>query len=254
MTTFVNHHAFREDVLVSDKPGPPVKYVVANTFSWRLAAYIARIVVEYPPGDVMILFPSLKNNSLAKEITEKLLKFRMAVWIGMKAEDMITDKDTMSNKVVITTFHQAKGSERRLVIVGMFDGSYHEFYAPNADKTRSTDAMNVALTRASEQLVVIRSSSEAAFPTVDHDTLESDVEMCILNSPVVRKRTSQRTKRARSVTDALSFAPAHTKKRVLGHLSVEDVPSHESGQSETLELTHSKITTNFGGRAISENV
>jgi len=251
---FVNTHAFQEKVLVGAKSGKPVKYVLADTFQFKTGVYLAQIAAEYLPGDVMILFPSLKNNKLAHNISRKLTEIRMPVWVGLRSDDSNhMDNDIMRNKVIMTTFHQSKGSERPLVIVAGFDASYHEFYATDSDPTKSTDPMNVALTRASDQLVVVCDINKASFPTVDHGTLSFDANIVTLCKPRPRPKTSQRAKpkRARPVTDAMSFKLVEAKRACLQHVRTVSRPVF----GETLlELKRPKIPMTFGGHEIHENV
>ena len=67
------------------------------------------------------------------------------------------DEDIINGKVVFCTFHQSKGRERKCVIVYNFDMSYFTFYARNFNPNSCPNTMYVALSRSSEQLILLES-------------------------------------------------------------------------------------------------
>ena len=73
------------------------------------------------------------------------------------SEDTRLDDEIIDGKVVFCTFHQAKGRERKCVIVYHFDLSYFTFYARDCNMSVCSNALYVALTRSSETLIVLES-------------------------------------------------------------------------------------------------
>lgn len=64
------------------------------------------------------------------------------------------------NKIVFSSFHQAKGRERKVVFLCGFDDSYFEYYANNMWQDNCPNTMYVGLTRAKERLYIVQDASK----------------------------------------------------------------------------------------------
>jgi hypothetical protein len=109
----------------------------------------------YTPQDIFILSPSLKSaDSPCKKLENILVSNNIPVYFTRNEEEGI-DENVMAQKVVFTTFHQAKGRERKIVFVFGFDESYFTMYAREKNKMICPSELYVAVTRASEILFVV---------------------------------------------------------------------------------------------------
>jgi hypothetical protein len=70
----------------------------------------------------------------------------------------VADERVITGKVVFTTFHSAKGRERKHTFIVGFDQSYFANYAPELPVTECPNTLYVATTRAMENLYVFESA------------------------------------------------------------------------------------------------
>ena len=61
----------------------------------------------------------------------------------------------IQNKIVISTFHQVKGLERKLVVIFNFNMNYYNYYAKYDDQTFCPNLLYVACTRATQYLLLV---------------------------------------------------------------------------------------------------
>src|SRR5690606_15533514 len=80
-------------------------------------------------------------------------------------EDVI-DQDIINKKLVISSIHQTKGLERKIVVYFNFDYSYYTFIESDAPKTRCPNLIYVATTRAKYKLYVLHARPHAPLPFI----------------------------------------------------------------------------------------
>ena len=116
----------------------------------------------YTASDIFILAPSVKLgsadnytplNALANFLQSQGFPFHPAT-----AEDAKLNENAIKNKIVVCTIHQAKGLERKVVVVSSASVGYFKYYDENRPRTSCPDVLYVAFTRASEQLILIGES------------------------------------------------------------------------------------------------
>src|SRR6202000_1218090 len=123
-----------------------------------IKAEISSLLVRgYDPDDIFILAPSVKSKSernpikrIANMLSEEL---KIPIFVPTN-DDSALDKDILANKITFSSFHQAKGLERRAVFIIGFDESYFTYYAVNEPGNICPNALYVALTRAKEYLSI----------------------------------------------------------------------------------------------------
>ena len=92
------------------------------------------------------------------------------------------DEKELENKLVFSTFHQAKGLERNVIFVYNFDSSYFEFYDKDSDENVCPNTMYVAVTRAKKKLILLHSSSIKIFYHFwIHSNLEKQCQYYFIN-------------------------------------------------------------------------
>jgi len=137
------------------KNGPPVKYIVSNTFQPVGKYEIDRFITQgYSYDDIFVLAPSVKSEkSPVRVLANALTDVRIPIYVPV-SDDEVLDADVLRGKVVFSSFHQVKGLERAIVLVYNFDDSYFKFYARDEDPTSIPNTLYVATTRASHALIL----------------------------------------------------------------------------------------------------
>lgn len=178
ISSFVNKIMIGYDRIISKKKGEEqVYYYRINTFNniekiyEKIMSFIdhkpkskVNTLVKYNPEDIFILSPSLKSlDNPCKKLENLLVKNNIPIYYTRNEEDGI-DEQIMTGKIVFTTFHQAKGRERKIVFLFGFDESYFDLYATDKNKKVCPPEIYVAATRASEILVVIENNKYNPLP------------------------------------------------------------------------------------------
>lgn len=163
---------------VSGRPISTVKYGDTPKYLFGdntvLRTYVVseiKLLIEsgYKNDDIFILVPSVKGKCEAKKIENLLSGTKVGdnellFYVSSSDNvDKISDK-VIANKILITTIHQAKGRERKIVFVYNFDSSYYQYYARDEIRTECTNTHYVALSRAIDKLYVLHNSSHSVLP------------------------------------------------------------------------------------------
>jgi len=131
-----------------------------------------------PSDEIAIVVPSFKYSIQAKNLANKLSLAGYAV----HAPDFNVDnprgpapknqRDPRKGKIRISSYHQEKGNEARVVIVLGFDGSDDRPYRNSpVPGRRACPAHYVALTRSKEHLLMVRSPGKGYPPFIEAATL-----------------------------------------------------------------------------------
>lgn len=177
-TTRAVHGAVRSGHSLG-KPARPVQYIFTDPYNRKLATFLERKIrsKEYTYDDFFVLAPSVRSpmtptRILANRLTEK----GIPLYVPTSDEERLDD-DVLRGKVVFSTFHQVKGLERKVVLVFQFDHSYLQHYEKSTPAgVELPNALYVAITRASRELVVIHNHNEAFLPSVDRHCLRQLVD------------------------------------------------------------------------------
>ena len=202
MSMFVNKCVLHQNVIVSNKIGPKVKYCLYNTFNpnKNIIPEIKKLLLEYNYDDIFILCPSTKsigrfevqkdkkeedkkvNSSNEKyqnktsdsknpltRLENELVKSGVKVFIPSFDDEQVSD-ECMIGKLCFLTFHQAKGLERKVVFVFGFDEDYFRYYSKE-NKATCPNVMYVAITRAKEKLYLIHHYDKKYLEFVDERSL-----------------------------------------------------------------------------------
>jgi len=152
MAKFVNRAMLGEDRLVSNKSGHDVIYDCTNAFA---RGTLTKHIRGFADNEIMLLAPSIKSKRAPiREFANFLSNGGHKVYAPV-SDDSTPDQRDMRGKIAVLTYHQAKGLERRVVMVFNFDVSYFSFFERHADPTTCPNTLYVACTRAKEKLIVI---------------------------------------------------------------------------------------------------
>lgn len=177
---FINIHALGSPILIGGNLSSPNSKPIYYIGSYSFGRFVDKAVEQYGPEGVMILAPSVKKSIIGSK-KSPLGKFVNSKHpYPMVVLDDYTSKESIGNKVLISTFNSVKGMERPAVFVMCFDESYFKYYGREYDTLALTSAPNsiyVALTRAMNQLYVVKSEHEDHFRTVDTNRLAMDARV-----------------------------------------------------------------------------
>lgn len=161
IAAFVNEVMLGEPRILAVKNGPKVeyirqdKYAMTQTLLDKLLTLLRSGTVQV--NDIFILTPSVKNRAQGTplQILENLLvKHNIKCYISMDDNKKLNEK-AIQDKVVFSTFHQAKGRERKVVVIYNFDAGYFEYFARDCSPLNCPSTMYVAATRSMEYLFVL---------------------------------------------------------------------------------------------------
>ncbi len=174
---FINNAFLGGDPYIQGSHTGPKPLYIHGNLQCRIAEilkYIYPLIQKYGHENTAILAPSIRSNSVVKLIIQKLWqKYKIPAAHAISDDQMGLDDDVTRGKIIPSTYHQFKGSERDLVIVLGADASYFHFMARDLPDDRCPNATFVALTRARKQLVVLHSHEYPTMPFVDWAAVES---------------------------------------------------------------------------------
>ena len=189
--------------------------VTADVYKWRFHNYIHQYIedarknrgIEY--GNIFILSPSNPKERGRGSynptilLTNYLADHNIPIHTNTGLQEGCSGTE-LNHKVVATTFHSSKGRERDLVIVMGFDASYFDYYAIEELRDRCPNALYVALTRATDEMIMVRAYNKEHLPFLDISALEATCESKIIDpARVSTHRRKEALNRTLSVTDLL---------------------------------------------------
>ena len=158
---FVNNCMLNYQRINTIKDGPKVDYYICN--SYKIYETIGKDIIKMikqdgiKEEDIFILSPSIKSENPYKKL-ENFLVARGLKCMTPISDDAKLDDKIISNKIVFTTYHQAKGRERKVVILYSFDNSQFKYYLREEDPNICPNILYVGATRAMFKLILIHDS------------------------------------------------------------------------------------------------
>ena len=168
MAHFVNDVMLGETRLKACKPGAHVRYIRYPV--WEIPKIINGQIFTLlragsSPGDIFILSASIKN-AMIRKIENVLVENGVPCFVAMnEAEQM--DERMVAGKVVFSSFHSAKGRERKHVFVLGFDQTYFTHYAPELPTDICPNTLYVGCTRATDNLYVFEKNGNSTDRPLD---------------------------------------------------------------------------------------
>ena len=178
ISSFINTCMLRENRIISNKTsGKKPKYVICDVYSSTPLKEFKIIFEELriEPKDIFILAPSLKSNKTPAITLENRIKERYGNTVPIfvpTSDDSVLDEDVIANKLVFSTFHQAKGLERKVTFVFNFDSSYFEFYKKDKNPNICPNELYVSNSRSSEILILFHHFRKNYLQFLDQNYLE----------------------------------------------------------------------------------
>ncbi|KAJ0119706.1 hypothetical protein J7T55_013909 [Diaporthe amygdali] len=166
-----------------NNPYPKPRYVICDPYE-DILNEVVRLLDScgLSPSDIIVLAPSVRGASPAIYLANDLALRGIPVF---RSDSDVSDvsPEVASGKVLICTYHQAKGIERKASIVLGFDQSYHTWF----DKT--VDARTA-----------VSNPQRAALPFVDLDKVGETCELLMIRPLRMEPPTPKRRLPAFSVT------------------------------------------------------
>ncbi|KAJ4120889.1 hypothetical protein NW760_002070 [Fusarium oxysporum] len=161
-----------EQYISSSKRGPKPIVLRCNIWdSLALARAISPLVKRYKPENCVIIAPSVRTRGPLQELTNALTQvYDLPIHVPPDEETPLNDK-VINGKLCISTIHQFKGRERKLVILLGIDASYFEFFGRDLPDDSCPNEVFVALTRSLQQLVLVHNDEGKMMPCVSLDSL-----------------------------------------------------------------------------------
>ena len=201
VSSFINENLLGYDKIKTSKKGLKVKYLLTNTFSREFHRYLHNIIKDrihkgYKYDDIFVLANSVKNEKLPivrfeNYLSENPINNEMINIYMPRIERMdLKDSDT-AEKIVMTTYHQSKGRERKLVIVfGCDEYMFSKGPRPMVYNGCPEDYY-VAMSRATEELIVIHDISMKKLPffknTINTLRHKDYCELCFVPPIYIKK-------------------------------------------------------------------
>jgi DNA polymerase III delta prime subunit len=169
---FVNYCVVKKQLICSEKSTKiKPRYVVCNVFGKMKFIHdeiITHLKNGYLPGDILLLGNSLKNGTPVHNTYLQFCKSDYPVYYRDSSKETCKGNKVMNNKIAFLTFCGAKGLERKIVYVFNFD----EGLSYNKNLTACPHSHYVAITRASEKLIVIHHVKEKKLNFIDSNNVK----------------------------------------------------------------------------------
>ncbi len=158
MRYFVNDVMLGENRMNSCRKGPQVQYI-RNTYSNMLNVVkfeINRLLSEGAnPSDIFVLASSIKSTNMnICRLENALVEKGLPCYVPILKDEKL-DERVINGKIVFSTFHSAKGRQRKYVFITGFDNGYFKFFDRKIPRTECPNTLYVAATRATDTLFLM---------------------------------------------------------------------------------------------------
>ena len=224
----MNSNRIKSNKITNNKP----TYIICNTFdssdkSPQFIELKKYLDMGYKPDEIFILASSIKNIKCPVRQFENLIKEKIKdipIYVPCSDDERL-DKDILKNKLVFSTFHQAKGLERKVVIIFGFDDSYFKFYKKDSNPLYCPNEFYVATTRASEHLTLIHDYRNDFFQFININKIK---DFCNFN--VYKEFEIGEIKNKNydtSVTDLLKHLPIEILTNCISYLKLDIIKKED---------------------------
>lgn len=210
--SFVNEVMLGHKRIQSVRSGPKVLYKVCNPYKIHksICEELRKHLKTVKADDIFVLAGSIKGSQTPIRLLEnELASYGIPCYYPV-SDDKKLDEDIIEGKVVFSTFHQAKGRERKIVIVYGFDDGYFKFYGQEYNPLVCPETLYVATTRAKERLILLHDKKFPMLPflQVSFEDLQDKPYMeveGILEDTAVKPQSSTGVKHNTSPTDLVQY-------------------------------------------------
>lgn len=184
MGDFVNKTMMGRNLLLACRDGDPVHYISNSRSNLeKIVVATVRDLLEtgVSPSEIFILAASVKGvGGNVRKMENALVAQNIPCHVPMSETEKMDDR-VIDGKIVFSTFHCAKGRQRKYVFVVGFDNNYFNQFARRiSDKTQCPNTLYVGCTRATHGLFLLESCQYATDRPLDflkmghHDFMKSE--------------------------------------------------------------------------------
>lgn len=232
IATFINECMLKFNRIVSNKiTNNKPTYIICNIFDVKM---LYEHTIEkymncgYKAEDIFILAPSIKSNSSPVKRFENIIikRSKYPVYVPTSDDERI-EEAVIRGKIVFSTFHQAKGLERKIVFVFGFDDSYFKFYKKEYDVRQCPNELYVATTRASEHLILLHDYRNNYLNFIDDNKIKT---LCDLHIFDEKNRANEKIKHKNintPVTDLLRHISQEIILECIKYLKIEHITQED---------------------------
>lgn len=235
MAQFLNTCCIGAPYINTIKNGPKVRYMICNTFDDKPLNEIRQCLrMGYRNDDIFVLTASVKSEkSPVRQLANKLTDEGVAIYVPTSDEEKL-DEEVLGGKIVFSTFHQAKGLERKVVMVYNFDQSYFTFYDKVSPQGVIPNTIYVAITRAKERLIIIHDDQSSFFDFIRRPNLAGCCDMDVskrFRPNAVDKNVRSPPPNKINVTDLVKYVPIDVIEQCMSYVTVT-----QSGKDDILGI------------------
>jgi hypothetical protein len=168
------------------KTGERPRYLICNSYSDTPLDELLRYLAFLNPSQILVLAPSVRSlRSPVRDLANKIaLQYpSISCYIPTSDEETLAPS-LLDGKLLFCTYHQAKGIERKAVLMFCFDTSFYKLYNKSGDKAAISNAQYVGATRSSQYLTVIHDTNYDYLPFLDRETLPDHCDMLVEREPL----------------------------------------------------------------------
>lgn len=184
------------------------EYVICNTYGVFPRKVLENYLKLYKPEDIFVLAYSIKDKTPVKTLANHITNSTDVPIFCSSSDQESLDSRIIEGKLVFTTIHQAKGRERKAVILLGFDESYFDYYDKNSDRNICPNEIYVALTRSSERLTILHDQKNAMMPFLNNSLLKKFTSFTDQSKKDLKEKKGVSFKEINfTVTELVSYLP-----------------------------------------------
>jgi len=248
MSRFVNDVMLGHQLMSACRDGEPVTYIRNNRRNIEKAVIytINELLTNggVKPNEIFVLAASVKGvHSHVRKMENALVEQNIPCHVPMFDTEKLDDR-IIEGKIVFSTFHCAKGRQRKYVFVVGFDNNYFEQFArTSTDKTQCPNTLYVGCTRATHGLYLLefdqfKNDRPLDFLKMGHHEMKKQEYIKFNGMPrslfyvddSEAARKSLIDKKSETPTKLIKFIPDYILDiitPIIEHIFVSGSPSHE---------------------------
>jgi hypothetical protein len=180
MSLFINKCLLNDERIISNKiTNNKPRYIICDCFDIHSSSRTFEELkyyfsLGYKPNDIFILAPSVKSQGTpVRKLENKIKKEMPNVMVYVPtSDDEKLDEELLEGKIIFSTFHQAKGLERKVVIIFNFDESYFKFYKKDANPHICSNELYVATSRGIHHLTLFHHNTNDYMPFINKSNIK----------------------------------------------------------------------------------
>ncbi len=228
----------------SNKIGSKPLYYITDPF--KVSKDILYLFEKYEPQDIFVLAPSVKGNSRSPIARLSNILTSRGYPLYIPSDNETLNEDIAKGKIVFSSFHQAKGLERPLVIMFGFSEGYFKYFGRNLNTSDMPNTIYVAMTRASKQLVIIQDNKDN---NPQFSKINDIYSLCIVKGKSKYIPDIKNKENVVAVTKLIQHIPLELIKNLMKMIKITTIKS-PSTNIILPDIVNKEYVSNINGEAI----